>query len=419
MRKDFVAKTLIILVALVVLSCPALAKDSPASPFTDDANSQSKAQTAAQRSVQGHADNMEPLKELPVPSYLHGYDALYRENPRQAALKWFRDAKFGLFVHYALGSFATEGEGRDPAHPITRSRFKELTAKTPEAWRALSKRFTAENFDADFITDLALQAEMGYVNFTTAHKGGLYMFDTKYSEYTSLNTPCKRDLVAELAEACRKKGLGLFLYYNPDLVIGIGTFDMVFGQLRELLTQYGPIAGIWLDPIGTFYENPEKYPVDEIYTHIRSLQPQCLVSWKQGANGNEDFAAPEGLMHPKGGAYGEKIWAMNKGKPGEICTVMQTAPPAWLYIEGNHSINADQVMMLLADAFAQKANLLLNINPRPDGSVPQEQVAALREAGERIRKTGFPSPALLDRSIRKSWQSRVKLGKRSSLKEPR
>jgi alpha-L-fucosidase len=401
MRRDSVVGILITFLALIVLSCPALAKESPASPVGDDANSQSKAQTAAQRSVQGRADNMEPIKGLPVPSYLHGYDALYRENPRQAALKWFSDAKFGLFVHYALGSFATEGEGRDPAHPITRSRFKELTTKTPEAWRALSKRFTAEKFDADFITDLALQAEMGYVNFTTVHMGGLYMFDTKYSEFTSLNTPCKRDLIAELAEACRKKGLGLFLYYNPDLVIRTGGFDIVFGQLRELLTHYGPIAGIWLDPIGTFYEHPEKYPVDEIYAHIRSLQPQCLVSWKQGANGDEDFVAPEGLMHPKGGAYGEKIWAMNRGKPGEICTVMQTAPPAWLYIEGNHSINADQVMLLLADAFAQKANLLLNVDPRPDGAVPPEQVAALRKAAERIRKNGYPTPRLMDRNERR------------------
>jgi len=389
-----------------------MGKEFYVSPVGDDNNSGSKVQsfqTVAQQSVQGHTYNSEPLKKLPVPSYLHGYDGLYRENRRQAALKWFTDAKFGMFVHYALGSFVTEGEGKDPAHPITRPRFKVLTEKTPEAWRAFSKRFTAEKFDADFITDLALQAEMGYVNFTTVHKGGLYMFDTKQSDFTSLNTPAKRDLVAELAEACRKKRLGLFLYYNPNLVILTGgDFDMVLAQLRELLTQYGPIAGIWFDPIGSFYEHPEKYPVDEIYAHIRALQPQCLVSWKQGANGDEDFVAPEGLMHPKGGAYGEKIWEMNRGKPGEICTVMQTAPPAWLYIEGNYSIGADQVMLLLADAFAQKANLLLNINPRPDGSVPPDQVSTLREAGDRIRKAGFPTPALLDRSIRSSWKSHVK-----------
>jgi alpha-L-fucosidase len=374
-----------------------------------EATSAAPAEAALSDASLRQDDDAAPLTNLAVPSYLSDYEAYYRENPRRAALKWFADARFGMFVHYALGSCATEGEGKDPAHPITRPRFKVLTEKNREAWRKISRAFTARKFDADLITDLALQAEMRYVNFTTVHKGGLFMFDTQCSTFTSLNAPCGRDLVAELAEACRRKGLGLFLYYNPDLVIRLGgDLDMVMTQLRELLTQYGPIAGIWLDPIGSFYEEPDKYPVDKIYAHIRALQPQCLVSWKQGANGDEDFVAPEGLMHPKGGAYGERIWEMNRGKPGEICTVMQVAPPAWLYIEGNHSVNADQTMLLLADAFAQKANLLLNVNPLPDGSLPQDQVDTLQEVGSRIRKEGFPSPKLLDRAVRKSWKSRLK-----------
>src|SRR5207237_1229202 len=91
-------------------------------------------------------------------------------------------------------------------------RFKQGSA---EEYARLEKHFTAQKFDADFITDLAHAAQMGYVNFTTRHLGDLYMFRTNQSKFTSLNSPARRDLVAELAEQCQKKGLGLFLYCPP------------------------------------------------------------------------------------------------------------------------------------------------------------------------------------------------------------
>ena len=80
---------------------------------------------------------------------------------------------------------------------------------------------------------------------------------------------------------------------------------------------------------------------------------------------------------------------------------MQTAPPSWIYLEGCTHLNADQVLAVLADAFAQKANLTINTGPLPDGSMHPADVAALREAGERIRKNGFPEPKLMDRTERK------------------
>jgi alpha-L-fucosidase len=117
--------------------------------------------------------------------------------------------------------------------------------------------------------------------------------------------------------------------------------------VRELLTQYGPIAAIWLDGIGSYYTEPEAYRrLDELYALIRTLQPQCLISFKQGT-GKEDFVAPEGLMHAKNTPIAQKAWELNRGKPGEICTMMQTAPPAWLYLEGCEHIDAAQVLALL------------------------------------------------------------------------
>jgi len=281
--------------------------------------------------------------------------------------------------------------------------WKKLKHGEAAEYVKLKDRFTAEKFDAGFITDLALAAEMRYVNFTTRHLGDLYMFRTTVSEFTSLNSPTGRDLVAELAEQCQKKALGLFLYCPPDVARTEPQeiFDRNRTIVRELLTQYGPIAGIWLDGIGLYYDEPDAYRrLDELYALIRGLQPQCLISFKQGT-GKEDFVAPEGLMHAKNDPLAQKAWELNRGKRGDICTNMQTAPPSWLYLEGCEHITAHQALALLADAFAQGANLTLNTGPLPDGSIHPSDVAALREAGASIRQNGYPEPRLMDRAERR------------------
>ena len=346
-----------------------------------------------------------------LPTYLRGYEAQYQKDPRGAAVQWHRDARWGMFVHYALASLrgltaksAVESKGK------ASDEWKALKQGTSEDYTKLRERFTAENFDADFITDLALAAEMRYVNFTTRHLGDLYMFRTSVSEFTSLKSPARRDLVAEMALQCQKKGLGLFLYCPPDVARTEPqeTYDRNCTVIRELLTQYGPIAGIWLDGVGSYYEEPQSYTrINELYALIRSLQPQCLISFKQGT-GTEDFVAPEGLMHTKKQAIAENAWTLNSGKRGDICTNMQTTPPAWIYMDGCEHINADQVLGLLADAFAQNANLTLNTGPLPDGSIHPADVASLREAGERIRKHGFPEPQRMDRAERNKLKGKRK-----------
>ncbi len=344
-----------------------------------------------------------------VPAHLRGYEEQFQENPRGASLAWFQDAEFGLFMHYGLYSILGHGE------------WVMLREKIPVAeYAKLKDQFTAERFDADFITDLAIDAGMKYVNVTSRHHDSFCLFRTVQTDYNSVDSPAKRDLVEELAEACRRKKLGLFLYYSYALdwkhpyfysreagwtnarpayddpeptykFVKDADFqhyiDFVHAQLRELLTQYGPLAGIWLDPIMGFYSRPDLFPIDETYALIRSLQPQCLISFKQGANGDEDFVAPErkagGLA--KGGDVAARVWEINKDKPKEICDTLQ--PSAWGYDErtnGKHR-TADDVMKMLADARAIDANLLLNTGPLPDGSIHPDDVATLREVGKRLR----------------------------------
>ncbi len=341
-------------------------------------------------------------KPADVPSYLKGYDELYAKAPRQAAIAWFRKARFGLFLHYGLYSL------------LGRHEWVQFRERIPVAeYAKLKERFTAEKFDAGLITDLAVAAQMKYVNITTRHHDSFCLFRTKQTDFHSLNSPAKRDLVGELAEACRNKGLGLFRYYShgrdwrhphapqgrewgrtarpaykkpqPEYAAGAEHdlekyVDFMTAQITELCTQYGPVAGIWLDGIATTRAgDTAKFQCQRLYDHIHRLQPQVLVSYKQGLLGTEDFFAPEhrGIQN-------------DAGKPMEICTTLQRR--GWGYVKGSPHLNADQAMDKLAHAAHQKGNLLLNTGPLPDGSIHKDDAATLREVGRRIRASGFPQP---------------------------
>jgi len=359
-----------------------------------------------------------------IPSYLQGYEVLYERDPRAAALAWFADARFGLFMHYGLYSLLGRHEWVMYREYIPLSQYE-----------ALASRFTARRFDADFITDLALEAGMRYVNVTARHHESFCLWGTALSDYNTVASPAARDLVGELAEQCNRKQLGLFLYYSyaldwrhpcfyPRDFIDIARpayqepeprykwrrdedfsqyIEFVHGQLCELLTGYGPLAGIWFDPIMGYYARPDLFPIEDTYALIRSLQPQTLISFKQGATGDEDFAAPERSGHsladrvrerigPESAQVAERAWEANKGKHNEICDTLQ--PSAWGYASADdgHHHGADQVMDMLAQAARQDCNLLLNTGPLPDGSIHSEDVVTLREVGHRIRENGFPAP---------------------------
>ena len=350
-----------------------------------------------------------------APSYLRDYGSLYSANPRQAALQWFSNARFGLFMHYGLYSLLGRGE------------WVMLREKIPiEEYTKLKAKFTAENFDPDFITEMALEAGMKYVNITSRHHDGFCLFETKQHDYHSMAAPAGRDLIGDLSEACQKKGLGLFLYYSyaadwwhpyfyardagwsnarpayetppaqyrwkrdEDFRIYV---DYVHAQLRELLTNYGPIAGIWFDPIMGFYNRPDLFPMAETYSLVRSLQPQVLISFKQGATGTEDFAAPERTGHslasrlknPDHRKLAEHAWQQNKDKHNEICDTLQ--PHVWGYKKADDEkhLDADEVLKRLGTANNGNCNLLMNTGPLPDGSIHGVDVKTLRAIGRRIR----------------------------------
>ncbi|TWT80728.1 Alpha-L-fucosidase [Planctomycetes bacterium CA13] len=334
-----------------------------------------------------------------VPSYLQDVADHYQQDPRRAAIDWFNNAGFGLFLHYGLYSLLGRHEWVQYREKIRVDEYAKLV-----------DRFNAEKFDADFITDLALDAGMKYINITTRHHDSFCLFDSKYTDFKSTNSPAKRDLVGELAGQCATKGLGFYLYYShgrdwrhphapnngdwggsarpkydrPETFYKYGDehdlqvyVEFMKNQVTELLTNYGPVGAIWLDGFSTPASRPDKlaqFKCQELYDHIHSLQPQVLVSYKQGLIGSEDFKAPE------------RNWKGKSEVPLEICDTLQ--PHGWGYTkadDGKHK-TADQVMGMLRKAQGIDANLLLNTGPLPDGSIHPDDVKTLKEVGRRLRQ---------------------------------
>ncbi|MBV6644504.1 MAG: alpha-L-fucosidase [Cyclobacteriaceae bacterium] len=348
-------------------------------------------------------------KAQQIPSYLDGYKG-YGNDPLGTATQWFREAKFGLFIHYGLYSLLGRGE------------WVQYYEKIPvKEYEKLKDGFTAKSFDADLITDLAMAAEMKYVNITTRHHDSFCLFDTKTTDFNSINSPAKRDIVRELADSCQKKGLGLCLYYShgrdwrhphapnndnwggkarptydppePHYKYGqehdINEYvDYMHAQLTELLTQYGPIASIWLDGYGVPMKGPtEKFRIEETYRLIRGLQPQTLITAKSGYLGTEDYYAPEIHWIDRDPEKFSKMQASDK--PIEVCSFLA----GWGYnqkYDGNHR-EEDSVLAELQRMGRLKSNLLLNIAPLPDGAIDPQDVDTLNRVGAHIRQNGWYS----------------------------
>ena len=348
-----------------------------------------------------------------IPPHLRGQADLFARDPRAAALAWFREAKFGLFIHYGLYSLLGKGE------------WVQFHERIPIAeYAKLKDRFTAERFDARAIAALAEEAGMRYVTLVCKHCDSFCIWDTKASDFNSLNSPSKRDLVAEMSAACRDRGLGFFTFYEHGFdwrhPHGPAPWDWKIKSVRpaydppdpfyapreqydfnryveyvgtgvgELCSNYGAIAGVWLDGIAVPLSGDKgRFHVPELYARIRQLQPHALICYKSGLYPElEDFMAPE---------QPQIATAMKNraGRPMEICRTMQKHGPKapkgalWGWLGGAEHATADDVMAMLDDAASKDANLLLNVGPLPDGSIHPDVVATLREVGRRLTRR-FP-----------------------------
>lgn len=357
------------------------------------------------------------------PNYLKEYKELWEKDPKEANLAWWSKARFGLMLHYGLYSFMGDA-----------TEWVQLRKVIPvDEYEQISNAFTAHNFDAEKITDLAVAAGMNYVNLVTCHHDGFCLWDSKAESFNSVNAPCGRNLVRELADACDRKGLGFFTYYTfaqnwrhpyfidntvfqyarpdyeerpkeylyekpEDLKIYV---EYIEKCIEELLLDCGTTAGIWFDLILAYYPLRDHgyFDVEAIYDKVRKIRPDVLLSWKQGATGTEDFATPEQHFHSLEGSIGNrfgeeaalhhrKIWEVNSKKHNEICATLQKK--GWSFNCFTTNRNASECYELLGHAAQHNANLLLNVSPLGDGSISPVQEEILRKLGNMIREKGYP-----------------------------
>jgi len=358
---------------------------------------------------------------MSVPNYLSDHDDTYAEDPHAANMEWFANADYGLFLHYGLYS------------QLGRHEWVMFREQIPIAeYEKLADSFDPSGFDADFITDLACEGGMKYVNLTSCHHEGFCLWDCKTEPHYNSMKFAGRDLVRELGEQCDKKGLGFFTYYTHVLNWRHPyslTTDLLWADrphyehdepryiltkpeewrtywdysqscIKELCELDYPIAGIWLDIIKAYYEIPDLIPIEQTYEIIRASRPDTLISFKQGATGTEDYASPEFHFRsqgdklrdegkPEAAERADKAWAANKDKHNEICMTIQNG--SWGWHKENSWKPIDELWSCLGYARANNCNLLANIGPMPDGSIPEEAAKTVREVGRRIEAEGMPA----------------------------
>jgi alpha-L-fucosidase len=319
-----------------------------------------------------------------------GRAADYQPTPANLeARRWFEDARFGLFVHWGVYSILADGEWIMHTRRIGVPDYEKLPPL-----------FNPTEFDAAEWVSLARAAGMKYITITSKHHDGFAMFDSKVSDYDIVDrTPYKKDVLKLLADECRKQGLKLFFYHSqldwhhpdyyprgrtggdarrPDNGNWNRYLDYMDGQLKELLTNYGDVGGIWFDG---WWDKPEAdWRLDKTYTLIHGLQPAALI----GSNHHRlPFPGEDFQMFEKdlpGGRTAEFNKDAQIGElPLETCETMNNS---WGFnLTDRRHKSTRELIHYLAKAAGHGANFLLNVGPMPSGKIQPEFVERLKEMG--------------------------------------
>jgi alpha-L-fucosidase len=315
------------------------------------------------------------------------------DTPQQ---KWFRDAKFGMFIHWGVYSVLGDGEW------VMNNRHMSV-----QDYETLPQQFNPVDFNAAEWVAIAKAAGARYITITSKHHDGFAMFGTRQTTWNIVDrTPWKQDPLAQLARECRKQGLKVFFYYSqldwhhPDYYPLGETgqsaerppggnwqryLDFMDAQLTELLTNYGPIGGIWFD--GWWDKPKADWQLQRTYALIHRLQPEALI-------GNNHHRIPfpgEDFQMFERDLPGQTTADWNKNPvisnlPLETC---DTVNDSWGYTRGDrHWKTSAQLIRYLVGAAGRNANLLLNVGPMPTGKIQPEAAERLKEVGAWLAKYG-------------------------------
>ena len=284
---------------------------------------------------------------------------------RDRRMQWWHEARFGMFVHFGLYSvlgrheWAMEQEGSPVAE-----------------YQQLAKQFNPQPHAARAWARLAKTAGMKYMVMTTKHHEGFCLFNTRLTDYCAPKQAAGRDLVAEYVEAARGEGLRFGFYYSlmdwhhpdgakckTDEAARRRFVDYIHGHVRELCTNYGKVDVLWYDV--NWPLTPEGWESEKMNTMVRQLQPDILINNRSGIP--EDFTTPE-----------QHIVASDE--PWEACMTMNDS---WGYQHADDNWKSPKTIVRnLLTCTRDTGNYLLNIGPRPDGSIPDPSVEILTPVGK-------------------------------------
>lgn len=298
---------------------------------------------------------------------------------------WFPSARFGMFVHWGHSS----QQGIELSWPLAGG-FTAIpgAADIPVAqYHASAATFDPQAWDAPSLARLAKRCGMQYAVFTAKHHDGYSMYGTKLSDFGVMHSPCGRDLFREFADAMRAEGIRVGVYYSlsdwhhphyPPFTdahkpyrfpAGVPANDdwpkyleFMHGQVRELLTDYGRIDVIWFD--GGWERTREQWRAAELEAMVRELQPGIVINDRMPGTG--DYDTPEQFVPPKPPA-----------RPWEVCMTMNES---WAYNPADTRWKSShRLIHTLCEVAGRGGNLLLNVSPRGDGSLPPEQARRLED----------------------------------------
>lgn len=310
---------------------------------------------------------------------------------RDQRMQWWREARFGMFIHWGIYSV--------PAGTYDGKRIGGIgewimhNGRIPVArYEQYAREFNPVKFNADEWVSIAKNAGMKYIVITSKHHDGFAMYHSKVDGYNIYDaTPFKRDPLKELAEACRKQGIKLGFYYSqaqdwhhPGGAAAGGHWDKAqdgsyddylrnkaVPQVREILSNYGPVAVLWFDtPVDM---TPQRA---QMFMPLLKLQPNIIVNNRLGGNFRGDTETPEQRIPPTG--YPGRDW--------ETCMTMNDT---WGYKSYDNNFKSIETLLHnLCDIASKGGNYLLNVGPTSEGVIPQPEVDRLEAVGQWLKKNG-------------------------------
>ena len=288
-------------------------------------------------------------------------------------LAWWREARFGMFIHWGVYAIPGRGEWILYQEHIP---FEEY-AKLADAFRPAA-------YDPHNWVRLAQEAGMKYMVLTTRHHDGYCLFESQVSDFTSAKTAAGRDLVAGFVDACRAANMRFGFYYSlvdwrfpgvlpvsvrRDASVYEPMVEQAHAQVRELLTNYGPVDILWYDMMTP--HDTALWRSEELNAMVRQLQPGILINNRAGLP--EDFGTPENQVVPE-----ERAW--------EACYTMNRS---WGCCPSDRNYKStSELIRLLVSCVSDGGNFLLNVSPDADGQIPAPQRERLKEVGRWMHVNG-------------------------------